>query len=284
MRTLSRRSSPLFAIAMLTVLCIPSLSLAQIDLLASWCDPPNGEIPYFVNHKCQGLAPLVDAAAAVWNQQLMAQGSTYQLAARGINVQEACVPGGTDCIPNPQKAFRCEYTGGYLNSVDWCVELDSAQENVLKNGYHGAPPAGSEDSASVEALAVTHQRIESVDGRNCCLTGADICVMFAFGPPRCDLIPWHAGFGAPAAGDFDMLSVLIHEFGHYLGLGHSSGAGSANNVMHPMIAPGQMRRMLGPQDIAGLTTLYQGPGLPRYDWGTTPTEETSWSELKELFR
>ncbi len=51
--------------------------------------------------------------------------------------------------------------------------------------------------------------------------------------------------------DFDIVTVLIHEIGHALGLGHSSVVGS---IMEPVYAGG--RRTLHPDDIAGIRSIY----------------------------
>jgi hypothetical protein len=51
--------------------------------------------------------------------------------------------------------------------------------------------------------------------------------------------------------DIDLYTVLLHEFGHALGLGHSSVPGS---VMEPVYAGA--RRTLHADDIAGIQALY----------------------------
>ena len=68
---------------------------------------------------------------------------------------------------------------------------------------------------------------------------------------------------AAADNDFDLLTVMIHEFGHSLGLGHSLSAGS---IMEAVYAGG--RRTLHADDIAGIQALY-GPN--RNDPGNVPT-------------
>ena len=67
---------------------------------------------------------------------------------------------------------------------------------------------------------------------------------------------WHQGT------DIDLFSVVLHELGHSLGLGH---ADSPNAVMYPYY-----RRVLtlSTADIAAIQTLYAAPGV------TTPTPAT----------
>lgn len=57
-----------------------------------------------------------------------------------------------------------------------------------------------------------------------------------------------------ADSDFDLFTVALHEFGHGLGLGHSSVAGS---VMYPYYSGA--RRTLAADDIAGIRALYGVP-------------------------
>jgi peptidoglycan hydrolase-like protein with peptidoglycan-binding domain len=74
----------------------------------------------------------------------------------------------------------------------------------------------------------------------------------------------------PAAGQFDLTTVAIHEFGHALGLNHSSVAGS---VMEPFYAG--PRRVLHGDDIAGILSIYGGYPIAEASWvhGTAVTVE-----------
>jgi peptidoglycan hydrolase-like protein with peptidoglycan-binding domain len=74
----------------------------------------------------------------------------------------------------------------------------------------------------------------------------------------------------PAAGQIDLTTVAIHEFGHALGLNHSPVVGSCMEAFY-----GGPRRVLHGDDIAGITSIYGGYTIAEASWvhGTAVTVE-----------
>lgn len=57
-------------------------------------------------------------------------------------------------------------------------------------------------------------------------------------------------------GRFDLASVLLHEIGHSLGLGHNEE--DESTVLYPFISPNEIKFTLTADDIAGIQSIY-GP-------------------------
>jgi Matrixin len=69
--------------------------------------------------------------------------------------------------------------------------------------------------------------------------------------PTSDASVWQAKAGSAAASKMDMLSVLLHEYGHALGLEHS---GSASDFMAASLQPG-VRKLPSSEELALMSQL-----------------------------
>lgn len=77
-----------------------------------------------------------------------------------------------------------------------------------------------------------------------------------------DVGPWHTGAESPPPTHFDTQTIVAHELGHCLGLGHSD-QGAPPVVMRTFIHTGEWQRVLGSDDIAGRDALFPlRPPLP----------------------
>jgi hypothetical protein len=65
--------------------------------------------------------------------------------------------------------------------------------------------------------------------------------------------------GSPFGAELDVESAALHEFGHWLGLGHDSDSGA---VMYASLTSGTTKRTLHANDIAGISFIYPCATVP----------------------
>ena len=59
--------------------------------------------------------------------------------------------------------------------------------------------------------------------------------------------------GAPPSDKVDLQSAVLHEFGHWLILGHCT---ETQSIMYPQLTSGHVKRTLHSEDIAGISAIY----------------------------
>lgn len=112
--------------------------------------------------------------------------------------------------------------------------------NARQTGFNGVnevifmPKGNQERAAAAQAWYTADQTIVE----------ADIWIN--------DSYAWDAT-GTPAPNEVDLQSALLHEFGHWLILGHSS---EVEAVMFARLTAGDLKRTLQPPDITGIRAIY----------------------------
>jgi hypothetical protein len=176
------------------------------------------------------------ATGPIWSQsQAQYYVNTANLDLPGVSV-EGAVRAGADAWQNQSAAFRFLYAG---------------TSAATSTGYDGTNLVVFRDASSGSAIATTYWW--SSGGR---IIDADI--VFWDGAFR-----FFAGSAGCASG-FYIEDIAVHEFGHALGLGHSTTAAA---TMYPSTSSCDVRnRTLDADDIAGVRALYpvgSPPSAPR---------------------
>lgn len=154
-----------------------------------------------------------------------------------------------------------------------------ADGTVLKPGWINAESIITDDP---ERLAETYPR--AAGGA---MLEADIGWMTHF-QDQCERIDWDYRLvknnaadldepNAPDANSYDFYSVMLHELGHLLGLGHITDPNGQinNNVMYPVIKKGE-RKQITKLEVDCLKKLYCV--------GATPVRVRTWGELRKSYR
>ncbi len=161
------------------------------------------------------------AAAATWN----AQATSFQLVNAGLTNADGCRP----------------------DANGYCMPFMDGQNTVSIN---------KACSLATGVLATTYIWYNQPVGLNddCCVFEADICFSNDYS--------WYEdpdSLGCPG-GCYDVQSVALHEFGHWIVLGHEDDAVAGPPVMQSTLGTCVVRRSLFPDDIAGLNYVYDAAG------------------------
>ncbi len=202
---------------------------------------------------CGVLWLLLASSAHAWVAETTSEGKPVRWQPSEIEF----VLGGTNVTSVSSTEFRAA-TQNAVATWNW-VEGNSLRMTLTPladvSAWAGYDPIGTNQNVVVfdyglgpdDPLAVTTITFVPSTGE---LLDADIRVG-----------PWGPWPSDEVARPFDLQSVLLHEFGHCIGLGHVPD--SALAVMSPSLAPGtRVRRQLTDDDIAGLLSLY-GPPKPQ---------------------
>jgi hypothetical protein len=172
--------------------------------------------------------------------------------------------------------------------VDWTYQANPMGENYLVN--ENCADAGCNEAAAVQNAAATWSNAgakfafsyggtttntaPNQDGVNCIswssafdegdTTLAETTYWYYLPSGNiyeCDCVfndkhTWSTAATTPG-GQFDLQSVMLHEFGHFLSLDHSAVSAA---VMWPTIAAGVQKRTLNADDIAGIIAIYGAQG------------------------
>ena len=128
-----------------------------------------------------------------------------------------------------------------------------------------------------------HEIVFDTDGKALEAAGANPLMHTGVAPTSVEIVGGQAvivdGFFVinGTRSDFDRLSTMVHELGHFIGIAHSSvgmhnsaaaAAGALDQIninsvptMHPRAIVGTGRRTLEPDDIAAVSELYPEPGF-----------------------
>lgn len=173
----------------------------------------------------RSFVDIVNTAASKWN----AEGTVFQLAYSGTTQQRGCVPDPQD----PDMFCMTNHDGQNVVSVATCP----FPPGILATAWYWyiAPSGAQED---------------------CCIYEADICVS--------NVDRWFTEKDSTLCnGCYDLESILLHEFGHWISLGHEDDIAvlGYRPSMYSFFSLCEIRRTVTADDQAGLFYAYDAAGV-----------------------
>jgi Matrixin len=179
-----------------------------------------------------------------------AQGIDYQLAHDTISTAfQTWLEADCDGSGSTPSFAIADYSPANCDHIEY--NKDQANANIFLFRDGSWPYAGQEDTLALTTITYNTENAQIYD--------ADVEINSAEATFT---------FSDEASGTVDdLLSVLTHECGHFLGLSHDPELGS---TMYPEYSPGDLyQRTLNDDDIAGICDIYP-PGQPVNDKDCTP--------------
>jgi len=269
-----------------------------------WC-PPNATdstlITLYFNPSLDGALELGLGTAATrsdavaqavqdWNTALVGVGAKVRIRLTNDANRWAVDQGTAKCVDqdDPNATVYTPDPGTHIPNGE-----NAASTGHNHGGAHVDPnlnPVGAgwlvpfnslvTDTTVFEVDAVLGITVTQLNGN--CITEGDIFWLThykMFGVDPCLRILWDYRYPlGPDNARFDYYSVMLHEIGHLLGLGHQDPDVAGTNVMQPFLGKGK-RRVVGPKEKACLCQLYGGPAC-----APTPARRSTWGELKIRYR
>lgn len=148
----------------------------------------------------------------------------------------------TQMNTTPGTSFRMTSGGTTSGTGGSCEGATDGQNTVSYADTHGAQVLGLTCSIGT---TTTHRIVE-----------ADVI----FNPTLLFSVA-----GTTPNDSYDLVSVVVHEFGHFAGLDHPCSAVRCGSdaVMEPELTQGQQRRRYRPDDVMGLNAKYPSVAFPR---------------------
>lgn len=192
-----------------------------------------------------------------WNLELAAINPALQLVLNGQSVHFASQHGMNVCQDNTRghAVYRPDYTpanhGAFTSGQ---IDTENTASTSVDPTGAGSPGWNCNNDA-IESIAMDRlaETLTAINANGTNIDEGDI-TWFTHEDHSCDIVTWSYDIAVLDNQHFDFYSVMLHEIGHFLGLGHLDDM-SGTNVMLAFINKGQ-RFGIGPLEQAELQARY----------------------------